>query len=57
MVLSILETVAANENWIEQKELTVSKCNNNNNNKAFKSQTSWGMLELKPIRSNQGSGT
>jgi hypothetical protein len=26
MVLSILETVAANENWIEQKELTVSKC-------------------------------
>ena len=31
--------------------------NNNNNNKAFKSQTSWGRLELKPIRSNQGSGT
>ena len=31
--------------------------NNNNNNKAFKSQTSWGRLELKPSRSNQGSGT
>ena len=31
--------------------------NNNNNNKAFKSQTSWGRLELKPNRSNQGSGT
>ena len=31
--------------------------NNNNNNKAFKSQTSWGRLELKPTRSNQGSGT
>ena len=30
---------------------------NNNNNKAFKSQTSWGRLELKPSRSNQGSGT
>ena len=29
----------------------------NNNNKAFKSQTSWGRLELKPSRSNQGSGT
>ena len=27
-----------------------------NNNKAFKSQTSWGRLELKPSRSNQGSG-
>ena len=26
----------------------------NNNNKAFKSQTSRGRLELKPIRSNQG---
>ena len=25
------------------------------NNKAFKSQTSWGRLELKPSRSNQGS--
>ena len=24
----------------------------NNNNKAFKSQTSWGRLELKPSRSN-----
>ena len=31
--------------------------NNKNNNKAFKSQTSWGRLELKPSRSNQGSGT
>ena len=31
--------------------------NNKNNNKAFKSQTSWGRLELKPNRSNQGSGT
>ena len=31
--------------------------NNNNNNKAFKSQTSWGRLELKPNRNNQGSGT
>ena len=31
--------------------------NNNNNNKAFKSQTNWGRLELKPNRSNQGSGT
>ena len=30
---------------------------NNNNNKAFKSQTSWGRLELKPSRSHQGSGT
>ena len=30
---------------------------NNNNNKAFKSQTSWGRLELKPSRNNQGSGT
>ena len=30
---------------------------NNNNNKAFKSQTSWGRLELKPNRSNQDSGT
>jgi len=30
---------------------------NNNNNKAFKYQTSWGRLELKPSRSNQGSGT
>ena len=28
-----------------------------NNNKAFKFQTSWGRLELKPSRSNQGSGT
>ena len=28
----------------------------NNNNKAFKSQTSWGRLELKTNRSNQGSG-
>ena len=28
---------------------------NNNNNKTFKSQTSWGRLELKPSRSNQGS--
>ena len=28
-----------------------------NNNKAFKSQTSWGRLELKPSRSNQGLGT
>jgi len=26
---------------------------NNNNNKAFKSQTSWGRLELNPSRSNQ----
>jgi len=31
--------------------------NNYNNNKAFKSQTSWCRLELKPNRSNQGSGT
>ena len=31
--------------------------NNNNNNKAYKSQTSWGRLELKPSRSNQCSGT
>ena len=31
--------------------------NNNNNNKAFKSQISWGRLELKSSRSNQGSGT
>ena len=31
--------------------------NNNNNNKVFESQTSWGRLELKPSRSNQGSGT
>ena len=31
--------------------------NYNNNNKTFKSQTSRGRLELKPIRSNQGSGT
>ncbi|XP_066400332.1 kinetochore protein NUF2 homolog isoform X2 [Miscanthus floridulus] len=31
--------------------------NNDNNNKAFKSQTSWGRLELKPSRSNQGSST
>ena len=30
---------------------------NNNNNKVFKSQTSWGRLELKPSRSHQGSGT
>ena len=30
---------------------------NNNNNKAYKFQTSWGRLELKPSRSNQGSGT
>ena len=30
---------------------------NNNNNKAFKSQTSWGRVELKPSISNQGSGT
>jgi len=30
---------------------------NNNNNKAFKSQTSWGRLELKPSKSNQGLGT
>ena len=30
---------------------------NNNNNKTFKSQTSWDRLELKPSRSNQGSGT
>ena len=29
----------------------------NNNNKAFKSQTSWSRLELKPSRSNQGPGT
>jgi len=36
---------------------TILRNNNNNNNKAFKSQTSWGRLELKPIRSNQGSGT
>ena len=28
---------------------------NDNNNKAFKSQTSWGRLELKSSRSNQGS--
>ena len=31
--------------------------NHNNNNKAFKFQTSWDRLELKPSRSNQGSGT
>ena len=27
--------------------------NNNNNNKAIKSQTSWGRLELKPNRNNR----
>ena len=37
--------------------LLINYNNNNNNNKAFKSQTSWGRLELKPSRSNQGSGT
>ena len=29
----------------------------NNNNKAFKFQTNWGRLELKSIRSHQGSDT
>ena len=34
-----------------------AKSKQNNNNKAFKSETSWSRLELKPSRSNQGSGT
>ena len=37
--------------------IIINNNNNNNNNKAFKSQTSWGRLELKPNRSNQGSDT
>ena len=43
-------------NWEHSRGLHVQYYNNNNN-KAFKSQTSWGRLELKPNRSNQGSGT
>ena len=38
------------------QKLCVACIQYNNNNKAFKSQTSWGRLELKPSRNNQGSG-
>ena len=40
-----------------KKAMMFATLNNNNNNKVFKSQTSWGRLELKPSRSNQSSGT
>jgi hypothetical protein len=32
---------------------TLTWCNNNNNNQAFYSQTSWGRLEMKPHKSEK----
>ena len=48
-LLSLCEKAPYVLNVNEQS--TSSNNNNNNNNQSFQSQTSWGRLELKPIRS------